>query len=504
MSSDQIIKAQDDPWLIKSFKEFEQTPPKDKSKLDWSITTDFQVFSEFFIDDIQEIQARLKNADDEYLYYVCRHLFSILDWIKLMVFDSGLPTLASAFENLFDKHFGDKHILQSIYDTCFEKWVSHKNGQQKIGENFYNILNSKLYYRNRLNQWFEVDRRTAFDLKPDKEIVEDKSILDQLNSEYKKTWYDEILKQWEDKQYQGTLPDNFLKFDDQETTPEAYFDFTLDHIKTLLKNPVSIAELERWNGEEIVDLEDIIKISAGVLDIVAKRRQDDSHTLYLLRDCLIFYEAHKTMDILNSEDTSADQIMVGRKLLSHKTKEWGYYVATLDALYSAHLRYPANFEEFYNDYARLLDIFASLNQGFAEVIADLAEYIKKHIQTDKDKIVVFDIGFQGSIALLTKYITDRHIDPSGLNGKIETDIKVGIVALWSKKLFGENRYEDDYFPFLNRVQLLTRSNDLYHYKIGSLNSGKIQVLMGDKKNQKKAAIELVVLVMVTLLRHSDK
>lgn len=499
--SDQITKIQDDPWLIKSFKDFEKMPPLDRLKLDWSVTADFQVFSGYLVNDIQDIQNRLKNADDEYLYYVCRHLFNILDWIKLMVFDAGLPTLASALEGLFEKHFGDKHILQNMYDTCFEKWVSQKNGQQKIGENFYNILKGKLYNRDRFEHWFEVDKKTAFDLKPNRELVKNKDVINQLNRGYKETWYDAILKQWSDKQYQGTLPDDFLQFGDEETTPEAYFDFTVAHIKTLLKNPVSIIELERWNGGEIVDLEDTIKISAHIRDIVTKRRKDNSHTIYLLRDCLMFYEAHKTMDILNLEDTSADQIMVGRKLLSHESRKWGYYVLTLSALYDAHLRYPTNFNEFYSDYARLLDMFVSLNPGFAAVIANLANYIKNHIRTDKNKIVVFDIGFQGSIALLTKYIIDRHINPSDPNSKIETDIKVGVVALWSKKLLGDNRYDDDCFPFLNRVQLATRSNELYHYKTGSLNLGTLQVLMGDKEHQHKAAIELVVLVMVILLAH---
>ncbi len=497
--SDQANKTQDDTWLFNWFKDFEKMPVVSKSDMNWSVTDDFKVFGEFLINDIQNIQDRLKTSDDEYLYNVCRHIFNILDWIKLMVVDVGHVALASALESLFEKQFGDKHILQNMYDFCFKKWVSQKEGQQQIGENFYNVLAGKLYYRNRFNQWFEVDGKTAFDLKPNKELIEDKAISDQLNREYKETWYDAILRQWQDKQYQGTLPDDFLQFEDEETTPETYFDFTIPQIKTLLKNPASITELERWNGGKITDLEDIVKISALIGKIVAKIRKDHSHTIYLLRDCLMFYEAHKTMDILNSHDTSSDQIMVGRKLLSHESREWAYYIGTLSALSAAHLRYPTNFEEFYNEYARLLDVFVSLNPGFAKVIESLADYIKKHIRTDKNKIVIFDIGFQGSIALLTKYIIDRHLSPSGSSGKIETDIKVGVVALWSKKLFGEDRYDDDYFPFLNRVQLATRSNDLYHYKTGSFESGKLQVLMGDKENQHKAAVELVVLVMVTLL-----
>ena len=451
----QTNKIPDDPWLIKSFKEFEKMPTTSKAEMDWTITLDFQVFSEFLINDIKDIQNRLEDASDEYLYDVCRHIFNIIDWMTLIVVDAGFPTFITIFEDLFEKEFGERNILQNIYNDCFERWISKKSGQQKIGENFYNILGGKIYYRDRFNQWFVVDREIAFELLPKKKPVEDKNIIDQLNKEYKETWYDIILKQWKDKNYQGVLPDDFLKFEKDETSPEEYFEFTMNQIKKLLENPVSIEELERWNGGKIKDLEHIVKIGALVLDIVKKTRKDNSHTVYLLRDCLMFYEAHKTIDILTSKETSADQLLIGRKLLSHKLKDWGYYILTLESLYNAHIRYPTDFEKFYGDYTRLLDMFVSLNPGFAEVIADLAEYIKKHIKTDKKKVIVFDIGFQGSIALLTKYIIDNHINPSNLDKKIEIDIEVGVGALWSKELFGD-RHLGDYFPFLNRLQLMKR------------------------------------------------
>lgn len=503
--SDQIPKTQakDDASLIELFKNFETILTPKKEDIDWSIATDFHVFSEFLIKDIQEMQERLKNANDEYYYYVCRHIFNIQDWIKLIVENAGFPTFGKSFEVVFDKHFKDKQILQNMYDVCFEKWIAQKNGQWKIGENFYNILEGKLYYHNRFGQWFEADRKTVFDLKPNQKLIENNNLIDQLNDGYKETWYDAIIKKWKNKQYQGVLPDHFLKFDEKETSPEAYSDFTIGQIKTLLKNPVSVAELERWSGDEDVDLEHIVKITALVLGIAAKRRKDDSHTIYLLRDSLMFYEAHEILDILSSKDTSADQILIGRRLLTQKSNDrWAYYVVTLECLYVAHQRYPTNFSEFYNEYARLMDMFVSLNPGFATRVSDLADYIKEHLRTDKKKIIIFDIGFQGSIAILVKYIIDRHIMPTDQNGQMETDIKLSVGAQWSKKLFGD-RYENDYFPFLNRTQLMARSDELYHYKHGSLNSGKIRVVMGDSKWQHKAAIELVVLVMVALSTQED-
>ncbi|MFH1423275.1 MAG: hypothetical protein ABIH42_11265, partial [Planctomycetota bacterium] len=101
-------------------------------------------------------------------------------------------------------------------------------------------------------------------------------------------------------------------------------------------------------------------------------------------------------------------------------------------------------------------------------------------------------------ALLTKYIIDRHISPSGPNGKIETDIEIGVGAEWSKELFGHRHYSD-YFPLLNRIQLMSRSDELYHYIEGSLDSGKLKVKMSTKKTQHDAATELIVFIMLLMV-----
>jgi hypothetical protein len=503
--SDQNIKAEEDAWLIKVFKDVETllSETGDKSNMDWTISVDFEVFSEYLVRDIKEIQERSKDASEEYYYYVCRHIFDITDWMRLIVVDNNALTFMKAFEDLFEKKFGNRHILQTIYNNSFEKWIFQKQGQYQLGENFYNILRGKLYYRNRFGAWFEVDRTTAFDLKPTMEPIEDGNTINKINCEYKETHYDAILRKWKNKQYTGELSNDFLKFDNKETSPEEYYDFSIRHIGTLLKNPISIAELERWNGGKIEDLESVVKICARVLDIVKKRRSEGGHTVYLLRDCIMFYELHKAIDILNQEDTSSDQLLIGRKLLTYKKNEGGYYVIALQILYYAHKRYSTNFIEFYKEYTRLMDQFISLNPRFAIVVNNLADYIKEHISTDRKKIVIFDIGFQGSIAIFTKYIIDRYISPNSPSGKIEADVRIGVGAQWSKELFG-NRYDGEYFSFLKHVQIAARSDQLYHYKNGSLDSGKLEVEMGSKEWQHKATIELIVLIMITLLAHTDK
>jgi hypothetical protein len=446
------------------------------------------------IKDDQEIKEKLKNTDDDYLYYVCEHIFNILDWIKLIVEDAGCFTFSDAWEKLFEEKFGDKYILQHLYNECFDKWIFKKNGQYKIGMNFYNLFENKIYFCNFFGEWFEVDKATAFDIKPNKKLIKNKVLIEHLNKQYKETPFDRVLKKWENKKYQGKLLKNFFQFNNKRTSPEEYSAFALKNIKKLLKNPVSIKEIERWNGNKKIDLDYLAKIAFFVSDLAQKRREENSHILYLLRDSLIFYEAHKALDILNNKNTSSSQILIGRKLLSNKRGMWGYYVVTLTALYEAHLRYPNDFAKFYKEYCRLLDLFVSLNLEFAKIISNLKNYIKKHIPKGNRKLIIFDIGFQGSIALLTKYIIDRHI-LSKANGKIETDIEIGIGAEWSKELFGY-RHDGDYFPLLTHIQLMSRSDKLYRYIDKSLAFGELKVKMGNKKDQHDAAVELIVILMI--------
>ena len=496
MNTDTAPEDADITWFFENFESVLNDNEPSADQLAQGV--DFLVFKEYLINDIREIQASIDQANDDDLRQVCEHLFNIIEWIRL-INEARSQNFGVAIERVFVDTFGDRHILQHHYDASINKWLKNKDGQYKLGDNTYSVLNRNLYYRDRFERWFQVEKAEAFDLQPNKKPVEEEAIVALLNSTYRPTSTDEIIEKWNAQDFHYRLPDEFLKLDSTTTTPEDYFSFSMPQIQSLLENPVSIKELERWYGDSIINLEDTIKLTSTILNIVEVRRKDEGHTLYLLRDCILFYEAHKALDILSANETSSDQILVGRKFLSNKEGIWGHYIVILEALYEAHKRYPDDFSKFYDEFVRLLDILVSINPAFQKVVTDLSAYISKHIPATKHKIVIFDVGFQGTINLLMKYVIDRHINPT-IENKIETEIEIGVGAQWSKSLF-KNRFKSDYFPFLNRVQSMARSDNLYHYKFGSfdLAQGTVTVQMEDEDWQRKAAVELVVLVMIAKL-----
>lgn len=487
----------DDDDLIYFFKNFESILGAGNPTVNSiSSAVDFTVFRDYFVQDIKQIKDGLSGADDTYLLQTAEHTYSIIAWMRLIVDNRG-EAFSKAFEDTFNKEFGDSKILETLYTECLVKWLSGKKGQYKIGKNTYSTHSGSIYYRDRFERWFEVKKEEVFNIQPAKTIVEDSKILSLLKNSYQPTEIDLIINEWEDQNLDAILPVDFLQFNQEKTTPEEYFTFSIAHLKSLAENPISIAELERWNGGTIVDLEETITVCTSILEYVKNRRNYQSHTIYLLRDSLLFYEAHKIFDIIESKETSSDQLLIGRKMLSHQPNKWGYYIVILEALYEAHKRYPSNYSEFYNEFGRLMDVLVSVNPKFQALIERLLPYIQNHLHTDKHRVTIFDVGFQGSINLFINHIIDRYISPNA-EYPIETDIEIAVGALWSKELFGE-RFKSDFFPFLDQVQRMATSDELYHYEFNGLNDTQVTVTMGNKNWQKKAAIERAVLVMLARL-----
>ena len=103
-------------------------------------------------------------------------------------------------------------------------------------------------------------------------------------------------------------------------------------------------------------------------------------------------------------------------------------------------------------------------------------------------IDIVDLGFQGSINILVKYVIDRHCR-AGRDHK--TVVHMYVLAEWFKSVY-PGAYSSETYSLLTNIEVLARNELLYDYKLGSFAEGAISVVMGSKEEQEMANTELLV------------
>ncbi|MBW4061690.1 hypothetical protein HJC99_03935 [Candidatus Saccharibacteria bacterium] len=127
-------------------------------------------------------------------------------------------------------------------------------------------------------------------------------------------------------------------------------------------------------------------------------------------------------------------------------------------------------------------------------------YLGNHIAQAKvtnRRINVIDLGFQGSINMLVKYVLDQYCSQSA---KQAADIHMYVVAEWFKGVY-HNMYTSNTFSSLTHIEVMARNNAIYQYVPGSLHDGKLTVTYGSKDDQSQADMELTVMAMTILLQN---
>lgn len=479
------------------FAEFENRGPVDKANINWFYTLDFKIQGDFIIKDIGSLLEKVNIANSDELLYISQHCFNLISWVSQMGI-MGFPTLAPCVDKLLKDNFDNGNIIKEIQENSFKKWLEDKRGQHKIGENHFNIYNGEIYYKNLRGGWNLVDKVEVFKIMPVLGQEPDNTIVEELEKDYRPTEYHKIFTEWQKSAFASDLPEDLFSYVSGETTPGEYLDFTLKNIKEIIKNPVSLDQVEKLNTKGDGYLEYIIKVGYLMAEFVQKRRARGQHTVYLLRDCLIFYEIQKTLDLLEGKETSCDQLIIGRKLLSNKKRVGGHWYFVQEALFYSYIRYPEDYSKFYEEFSRIMKEYKIYNKEFKDFLDKLAVYVKNHIENaikNNLGIEIVDLGFQGSINVLVKYIIDNYCTGEV---NLKTDIHMYVLAEWFKTVYGK-RYTSETYSMLTEIEVLARNEYLYDYKTGSFDNGEPTVLMGEEGAQKDAGLELLVTTMVTIL-----
>jgi hypothetical protein len=486
-----------DKQMADWFEEYEGYPIVEKSQIKWSFTKDFEVQSGYITKDLRSIIKRLEDAEGDELLSISQHCYNLLSWTRQMAI-MGFSGLQQYIDDLLIDEFGNKDIILETQKKAFMKWVAGKGGSQKIGENYFTVKDGLVYYKKITNDWFLVEEDSVFNITPTMSLVEDQDIVRLLDSEFKPSVYDQIYSEWEKGEFKNKIPANHFTFTDGESTPEREFDKSIGKIKEIIARPVALNAVKELSYIDDEKLEYLIKLSYLMAQYAQTRRQKDEHTVYLLRDCLIFYELHRTLDLIEGNVTSSDQLIAGRKLLSNKKRQGGHWYFSQEALFFAYAKCPDNFNDFYEEYSKILSEYEEYSEEFSGFIKKLADYVDDHIPKDMpaEKVIgIIDLGFQGSINILLKYVIDKHCTAGESHN---TEINMYVLAEWFKSIY-PGMYESETYSLLTNIEVLARNELMYDYKLGSFEENSISVLMGDEKSQEAANTELLVTTMTALI-----
>ena len=478
------------------FEEFEDRPIRDKSEVPWPITIEYEIQSNYFISNLKSLPD-IDSASDTELFSAAQHCNNLTDYVEQMrlMGYSGFP---DAIENLFESEFGRKNELAQLRRMYIERWIRGKSGQHKIGENHFTILNNKFYYCNFRDEWHEVDSTSVFKLMPRLTAETDSQTSRLLSAGYVPTKYQQIYTNWQDTEYSGNLLSTFFSAKSGNTTPDDVLDDSLNKINSIIKNPIALKEIEQALGDRPDRLEYLIKISHIVTDFARQRRAAGEHSLYLLRDCAMFNEAQIIIDLLDGKKSSHDQIYLGRQSFSSKKRNAGHWFVCQELLLLSLQKHPSDFMDFYADFSERLRDYEEYSPEFADLVQELTAYIGNYVQRaiqNNLTINIIDLGFQGSINMIVKYILDRYL-LQAINQP--TIIHVYAAAEWFKGLY-QGMYTSNTFSLLTNIEVMARNNDIYEYVPWSLKDGKLSVVYGSEADQKQADIELVVMTMTALL-----
>jgi hypothetical protein len=479
------------------FEEFEGYPIVNKSQIKWSFTKDFQVQSKFIVEHLKSISSNLEIASDQELLSASQSCHSLISWTKQMAI-MGFSGFQEYMDRLLLDNFDDNYIIQSLRSRTFNKWMANNEGYQKIGENYFTLQRGRIFYKKLDNSWYLVELESVFDIMPSMELVDDDDLVLSLNSSYKPTVYKQIYDEWGKSNYSNPVPVNHYSYHEGESDPDNELAKAVTKINNIIEAPVSLLAILDISSLDLNDIEFLIKHSFVMAKFVQERRNKNEHTIYLLRDCIIFNEIHETLDAIEQRATSSDRLIVCRDLLSNKKRRGGHWYFSQEALFFAYEKYPNDFDNFYREYSHILKDYEEYSDEFSTFIKKISLYVDEHIPENIDhkvNIDIVDLGFQGSINMLLKYVIDRHCTAGKKNN---TGIHMTVLAEWFKSTY-KGMYSSETYSILTSIESLARNELMYRYKLGSFEEGSISVIMGSSDEQKQANTELLVTTMVTII-----
>lgn len=458
---------------------------------------DFEFIADYFIRTVQSFKELLQHSQEKATYEkIAKHSFYLWRYMDDMV-HFGYPEIFQSLQVRMEEIFGDKDILKKIQAVATKKILA-SDGQKVIGENSYFVKDGCAHLRSLEGAWHQVRSEEVFLLLPEREgILSDEAAG--LEKEYKPTTMDSLWNAWRSATVAPVFDSSVFYFREGVTTPEEYEKHVCVEIETLLENLPALSALQTLSKKDTTNLENLFRVSYKIIRFVEEIRKPSIFPLYILRDGMLFAEAHQALNVLEESHQAYGTVMIGRKLLSTEHDPEYYWRLVVDILFAALKKHPGNFDLFYQEYAHLMQEKEETQPDLRSLFDKLAQYIKEHLQGIKpgQTVLIVDTGLQGSVNMLIKYLIDTRIHSVAV-----TDIRMFVVGEWFKGIYA-GKFASDYYPMMKDIEILARSEYIYNYVPGSFDKGRLQVTMGGRNDQVSGNIELAVLTTLCSLMQKN-
>lgn len=461
-------------------------------RIGYLLEQDFQRLRDYYRRRISELDTQIQTTDQLALQQAAQQAFYLQRYVDDMT-HFGWPALTQGLEHAFAQECGDRRILASLHDRAVRQLLSSLAGLQTLGENQYVIHAAVPYFRTLRGEWYAVDPAEVFLLLPTLTRPAAPEIAPVLEGAYRPSRTDRLFARWMSWPDGRADAASLLFFAEGRTTPSDYSRHAVQQIREILRVRPSFPEVERLHREDSHYLETLFRVAERIVAFVQPLRRQTRTPVYLLRDGLMFSEAHTALDLLQKKSTLHTEAMIGRKLLSAPDESERYWRMVVDALYAAWGERPNDFSAFSQAFMERLRTRERQDPQLAALFRRLSAYLKDCLPLGATAIVAVDTGLQGSVNMLVKYLLDEHAGVAS-----PADIRMYVVGEWFRGVY-RGRFATDYYPMMKDIEILSRSEHLYSYVPGSLEQGRLEVEMGDQAQQLRANIELIVLTIVCTL-----
>lgn len=478
---------------------------------------DLTFLSDYYAQTLEKLESDFKKSKNLHQkIQLTEELYNHIYFLQDMIF-FGYPEVR---KGILDIQPENRRIetLYSYFLGQIKKDLK-ENQLVKIGQNIYIFHNKEFYIKLIDGNFYRVHDSELLLLNPEKvRKLSNQNLINTFNqiwNNYRKTpkykrsfqFYLDYLKNSNWGSSSAVNFDSLLKTgiihsqELHESVSKLLLDlknqkslFNADQLKNILvvnltKHKISGKKSKIFLADFTLNSEKLSKIfyySYNLAKILSQRKEN---IIYLFRDAITFYYAHQLIIQSQGQAKQSHYVLIGRKMLSSKSKLEELWYKTVDSIYTALQTCHNSYDKFLDIYYKHIKNKLESNLDFKNRAQKVYQYLKRN-KILESKTIFIDTGLQASMPLFIKAIAKY------LNGKEDIDFLLYVLGDWFKPIYGKKRFFSNYYPFMRDIEALNLGEYWYKYDKNSIHKNDIKIKMGSIEEQILSIFELLCLYNV--------